>query len=144
MSYILKGEEEARHCFGVNAVAIPQSTPQVLYTAGRDSTIIAWNTSSTHAEPKHLKSFQHHTDWVNDIFLIDDASVRTYSTRNIEYCKIDYNPLIFTCAVVSASSDTNIKIWNTETAECLQTLTKRTAQPLRFFSRSIHSQFRRC
>lgn len=58
---------------------------------------------------------EHHADWVNDIVLCCDG----------EYCKLSTfsNNGIFSCsAVISASNDTTVKVWNARTGFCMSTL----------------------
>lgn len=54
-----------------------------------------------------LQSFEHHCDWVNDISLVNDG------TR----CRLTIyksNPKICSYLVLSASSDTTVKVWDTQ------------------------------
>lgn len=96
----------AGHCFGVNAVAL-DDVNNVLYSAGRDSTIKSWKLDPSKkvkstkliriniclwsfssliysralmskiaqneftASPELLHSYEHHSDWVNDIVLLE-------------------------------------------------------------------------
>eukprot|EP01113_Clastostelium_recurvatum_P021944 TRINITY_DN2606_c0_g1_i3.p1 TRINITY_DN2606_c0_g1~~TRINITY_DN2606_c0_g1_i3.p1 ORF type:complete len:872 (-),score=212.27 TRINITY_DN2606_c0_g1_i3:48-2663(-) len=85
-----------RHCFGVNAMALGQDGS--LYTGGRDSVIHQWQVTGT---PTHTKALRHHTDWVNDMLLCKD--MRT---------------------LVSCSSDTSVKLWNTSSGTCIRTLNR--------------------
>jgi len=51
--------------------------PCFLFSAGRDSTVRCWDVSSVNATNEnsfnvsipHVRSFEHHTDWVNDLFI---------------------------------------------------------------------------
>lgn len=96
VSYVIRDETEPRHRSGVNSLQF--SAPlQRLYSAGRDGIIRVWNPNNT-KEPLVL-SMEHHTDWVNDIVLCCGG-------RNL----------------ISASSDTTVKVWNAHKGFCMSTL----------------------
>eukprot|EP00026_Physarum_polycephalum_P001769 Phypoly_transcript_01771.p1 GENE.Phypoly_transcript_01771~~Phypoly_transcript_01771.p1 ORF type:complete len:891 (+),score=135.94 Phypoly_transcript_01771:81-2753(+) len=102
VSYNLQNSDHAqhqRHCFGINSLALNDLDGH-LYSAGRDSTIRSWDINKMPV-PEHLSCFEHHTDWVNDVFLCNNNK-----------------------AMVSCSSDASIKIWDTETAQCSRTLNR--------------------
>eukprot|EP01102_Stenamoeba_stenopodia_P005147 TRINITY_DN15658_c0_g1_i1.p1 TRINITY_DN15658_c0_g1~~TRINITY_DN15658_c0_g1_i1.p1 ORF type:complete len:354 (-),score=74.41 TRINITY_DN15658_c0_g1_i1:197-1258(-) len=75
----------------------PNSTPCYLFSAGRDSTVRCWDVSSINTKGSsnpntaipHVRSYEHHTDWVNDLFVTKDG-------RNMVTC----------------SSDSTIKVWD--------------------------------
>ncbi|XP_064382723.1 WD repeat-containing protein 48-like [Halichondria panicea] len=100
ISYVIRDVEEKLNRSGVNKLCFDR-THQHLYTAGRDSIIRSWDLSqySGNNEIPHLKSFEHHTDWVNDIALCIDGKY-----------------------MMSASSDTTIKLWDTNKGSCASTL----------------------
>ena len=79
----------------MNSLVLNSST-SVLFSAGRDATIRLWELSDT---LNHVKSLEHHTDWVNDIVLTTDNNT-----------------------IVSCSSDTTVKVWNSAAGKCVQTL----------------------
>jgi len=86
--YHLRDEGSSRkgHCFGVNA--LQTSCRDRLYSAGRDATIQCWDTCrAAEGKATHVRSFEHHTHWVNDIVLC---------TPN---------------TLASCSSDTSVKLW---------------------------------
>ena len=108
LNYILR-QPEKRHRFGISALAVASSE---LFTAGRDGTVRAWPLPDTrpagfpsynlsnhsgnlnlsipnNSTPKATKTFDEHVDWVNDILLIPNHN-----------------------RLVSASSDTTLKVWN--------------------------------
>ncbi|KAF2076312.1 hypothetical protein CYY_002368 [Polysphondylium violaceum] len=142
-----------KHCFGVNSICYDYSN-SIFYSAGRDSTIKSYydksssNSSNSNTGKKSIKtsadvddidddddgddkeeqddkkekefkqqtctlnnnnnnkmkfkkSYEDHTDWVNDIFISEKDQI-----------------------MVSCSSDTTIKIWNTDSEECIRTLKK--------------------
>eukprot|EP01132_Coremiostelium_polycephalum_P005684 gene5684-7074_t len=89
-----------KHCFGVNSLAFSKET-NILFSAGRDSTIKSWNINNSNSSFKYHSCYEGHTDWVNDIFLDN--------TENF---------------MVSCSSDSTIKIWNSSTQEIIRTLDK--------------------
>lgn len=100
VSYNLQNSgQHQRHCFGINSLALNADEGH-LYSAGRDSTIRCWDINKMPV-PEHLSCFEHHTDWINDIFLCNNNK-----------------------AMVSCSSDASIKIWDTQTAQCSRTLNR--------------------
>lgn len=110
LSYVIRSEQERFHRSGVNSL---QFDPQLgrLFSAGRDSIIRIWNVWGTGAgggakgrslitsSDPYLCSMEHHTDWVNDIVLCCDG-------RHL----------------ISASSDTTVKLWNAHKGICMSTL----------------------
>ena len=86
VSYVIRDEIEKQHRSGVNSVKYDSNTNR-LYTAGRDSIVRIWNIKNQ-KEP-YIQSMEHHTDWVNDVVLC--CGGRT---------------------LISASSDTTVKVWN--------------------------------
>ncbi|KAF9163124.1 hypothetical protein DFQ26_002913 [Actinomortierella ambigua] len=101
ISYVLRKDKNSNgHLLGVNALAFDSATPTtphgtpggILYTGGRDGMIAAWDVHleasrspvdrgipGEERSPKGLppstfrQSFNHHTDWVNDIVLCHDG-----------------------------------------------------------------------
>jgi len=96
-SFVIRDEVEPRHRSGVNALQFDSSLNR-LYTAGRDSIVRIWNVKSPRQEP-YIVSMEHHTDWVNDIVLCCGG-------RHL----------------ISASSDTTVKVWNAHKGFCMSTL----------------------
>ena len=116
LSFVIRSEKERYHRSGVNSL---QYDPYLgrLYSAGRDSIIRIWNVFNTKnkslnvpgtyrsqlgvtvQDDLYLCSMEHHTDWVNDIILCCDG-------RNL----------------ISASSDTTVKVWNAHKGVCMSTL----------------------
>jgi len=96
VSFVIREEGERCHRAGVNSL---QYDPYLsrLYTAGRDSIIRIWNVRNVQ-EP-YVQSMEHHTDWVNDIQLCCGG-------KNL----------------ISASSDTTVKVWNAHEGFCMSTL----------------------
>ncbi|XP_063987796.1 WD repeat-containing protein 48 [Diachasmimorpha longicaudata] len=96
VSMVIRDEVERRHRAGVNSL---QYDPVLhrLYSAGRDSIIRIWNCKNM-KEPFN-QSMEHHTDWVNDIVLCCGG-------KNL----------------ISASSDTTVKVWNAHKGFCMSTL----------------------
>ncbi|XP_075545424.1 WD repeat-containing protein 48 isoform X1 [Dermacentor variabilis] len=96
VSYVIRDVVERQHRSGVNSL---QYDPQLnrLYSAGRDSVIRTWNTRNL--EDPYVQSMEHHTDWVNDIVLCCGG-------KNL----------------ISASSDTTVKVWNAYKGFCMSTL----------------------
>lgn len=67
---------------------------------------------------------EHHTDWVNDIVLCCGGRHCKFFTKSYvewEYCtyKLEQSCLL---AVISASSDTTVKVWNAQKGFCMSTL----------------------
>ncbi|KAK2176594.1 hypothetical protein NP493_653g01034 [Ridgeia piscesae] len=96
VSYVIRDEEERRHRSGVNSLKYDPMLNR-LYSAGRDSIIRIWNTKNM--KNPYIQSMEHHTDWVNDIVLC--CGGRT---------------------LISASSDTTVKVWNAHKGFCMSTL----------------------
>ncbi len=59
---------------------------------------------------------EHHTDWVNDIVLVNSGkhSKRIYPVENHLFVRL--------FLVLSASSDATIKLWNAPKGTCMSTL----------------------
>uniref|UniRef100_UPI00358E0F08 WD repeat-containing protein 48 isoform X3 n=1 Tax=Myxine glutinosa TaxID=7769 RepID=UPI00358E0F08 len=97
VSYVIRDEVERYNRSGVNALQLDHSLNR-LFTAGRDSIIRIWNVNQ-HKQDPYIASMEHHTDWVNDIVLCCNG--RT---------------------LISASSDTTVKVWNAHKGFCMSTL----------------------
>ncbi|KAL4217901.1 WD repeat-containing protein 48 [Mactra antiquata] len=97
VSFVIRDETERYHRSGVNALQFDPLLSR-LYSAGRDSIIRIWNSRATNKDP-YVLSMEHHTDWVNDIVLC--CGGRT---------------------LISASSDTTVKVWNAHKGFCMSTL----------------------
>ncbi|XP_008550497.1 WD repeat-containing protein 48 [Microplitis demolitor] len=96
VSMVIRDEVEKRHRAGVNSLQYDPALHR-LYSAGRDSIIRIWNCKNMN-EP-FIQSMEHHTDWVNDIVLCCGG-------KNL----------------ISASSDTTVKVWNAHKGFCMSTL----------------------
>uniref|UniRef100_A0AAY4AMB0 WD repeat-containing protein 48 n=1 Tax=Denticeps clupeoides TaxID=299321 RepID=A0AAY4AMB0_9TELE len=96
VSYVIRDEVEKYNRNGVNALQLDPLLNR-LFTAGRDSIIRIWSVSQ-HKEP-YIASMEHHTDWVNDIVLCCNGKT-----------------------LISASSDTTVKVWNAHKGFCMSTL----------------------
>lgn len=96
VSYVIRDEVEREHRSGINCL---QYDPLMnrLYSGGRDSIIRIWNLNATN-DP-YVLSMEHHTDWVNDAVLC--CGGRT---------------------LITASSDTTVKVWNAHKGFCMSTL----------------------
>jgi WD repeat-containing protein 48 len=92
VSMVICEAEEKRHRSGVNALQIDPALDR-LYSAGRDSIIRVYE------HERYLHGMEHHTDWVNDIVLCCGG-------RHL----------------ISASSDTTVKVWNAHKGFCMSTL----------------------
>ncbi|CAM9547553.1 WD repeat-containing protein 48 [Petromyzon marinus] len=97
VSYVIRDEVERYNRSGVNALQLDHSLNR-LFTAGRDSIVRIWNVSQ-HKQDPFIASMEHHTDWVNDVVLCCNG--RT---------------------LISASSDTTVKVWNAHKGFCMSTL----------------------
>ncbi|MFH4977842.1 hypothetical protein AB6A40_004551 [Gnathostoma spinigerum] len=131
VSFLIREEKEPRHHAGVNCLQFDQQTGR-LYSGGSDTIIRIWKTpmnqsvvtnsryidhsrayyagnghnlhgsfaeSSKVINEYYVQSMEHHTDWVNDIVLCCGG-------RNL----------------ISASSDTTVKVWNAQKGFCMSTL----------------------
>ncbi|EZA52289.1 WD repeat-containing protein 48 [Ooceraea biroi] len=96
VSMVIRDEVEKQHRAGVNSLQYDPALHR-LYSAGRDSIIRIWNCKNM-KEP-YIQSMEHHTDWVNDIVLCCGG-------KNL----------------ISASSDTTVKVWNAHKGFCMSTL----------------------
>ncbi|XP_023217723.1 WD repeat-containing protein 48 [Centruroides vittatus] len=96
VSFMIRDEVEKYHKSGINSLQFDTYLNR-LYSAGRDSIIRIWNVRNN-KEP-YLQSMEHHTDWVNDIVLCCGG-------KNL----------------ISASSDTTVKVWNAHKGFCMSTL----------------------
>lgn len=80
----------------------------------------------------YIASMEHHTDWVNDIVLCCNG--KTCESDYSLLFSLNFPPLHFAfytsewffslcvCAVISASSDTTVKVWNAHKGFCMSTL----------------------
>lgn len=98
ISYVIRDENEPKNRSGVNALQYDPIS-QRLYTAGMDSNIRIMNVRSQKTSDPLYTSLEHHTDWVNDIILC-------CGNRNL----------------ISASSDSTVKVWNAQKGFCMSTL----------------------
>uniref|UniRef100_A0A6I8RD51 WD repeat-containing protein 48 n=1 Tax=Xenopus tropicalis TaxID=8364 RepID=A0A6I8RD51_XENTR len=97
VSYVIRDEVEKYNRNGVNALQLDPALNR-LFTAGRDSIIRIWNVNQ-HKQDPYIASMEHHTDWVNDIVLCCNGKT-----------------------LISASSDTTVKVWNAHKGFCMSTL----------------------
>ncbi|RXM35985.1 WD repeat-containing protein 48 [Acipenser ruthenus] len=97
VSYVIRDEVEKYNRNGVNALQL-DPTLNRLFTAGRDSIIRIWSVNQ-HKQDPYIASMEHHTDWVNDIVLCCNGKT-----------------------LISASSDTTVKVWNAHKGFCMSTL----------------------
>lgn len=128
VSFVIRDEKEPMHRSGVNCLQYdPQSGR--LYSGGCDTIIRIWKTPPAHSSgvlnavnnqyamcngngydvsrdantnilrDYYLQSMEHHTDWVNDLVLCCGG-------KNL----------------ISASSDTTVKVWNAQKGFCMSTL----------------------
>ncbi|EFO17030.2 WD repeat-containing protein 48 [Loa loa] len=125
VSFVIRDEKEPMHRSGVNCLQYDAQTGR-LFSGGSDTIIRIWKSPdrkdgsfrltnkegsfcgtdgcSINGRTKvrydlHLQSMEHHTDWVNDIVLCCGG-------RNL----------------ISASSDTTVKVWNAQKGFCMSTL----------------------
>lgn len=97
VSFVIRDEEERRHKNGVSSLQLDPIQGR-LYSAGRDGIIRVWHTGNG-VQDRYIQSMEHHTDWVNDIVLCCGG-------KNL----------------ISASSDTTVKVWNAPKGFCMSTL----------------------
>uniref|UniRef100_A0A8C5YJC6 WD repeat-containing protein 48 n=1 Tax=Microcebus murinus TaxID=30608 RepID=A0A8C5YJC6_MICMU len=96
----------------VNALQLDPALNR-LFTAGRDSIIRIWSVNQ-HKQDPYIASMEHHTDWVNDIVLCCNGKT-----------------------LISASSDTTVKVWNAHKGFCMSTLRTHKVKQLIQFSVSL-------
>ena len=72
-------------------------------------------------------SMEHHTDWVNDIVLVNSGK----HSKRIFFVNKKNDLFIF--KVLSASSDATIKLWNAPKGTCMSTLRTHKVEKLIFF-----------
>lgn len=94
---MIRDEVEKYNRNGVNALQLDPALNR-LFTAGRDSIIRIWSVNQ-HKQDPYIASMEHHTDWVNDIVLCCNGKT-----------------------LISASSDTTVKVWNAHKGFCMSTL----------------------
>ncbi|XP_076823379.1 WD repeat-containing protein 48-like [Clavelina lepadiformis] len=99
VSFVIRDAAEKYNRSGVNALQLDRTSGR-LFTAGRDSIIRIWDaeTKDKDSDP-YVASMEHHTDWVNDIVLCCNGKT-----------------------LISASSDTTVKVWNAHRGFCMSTL----------------------
>ncbi|KAM6953450.1 WD repeat-containing protein 48-like [Aplochiton taeniatus] len=97
VSYVIREEVEKYNRNGVNALQLDPALNR-LFTAGRDSIIRIWSVNQ-HKQDPYIASMEHHTDWVNDLVLCCNGKT-----------------------LISASSDTTVKVWNAHKGFCMSTL----------------------
>uniref|UniRef100_A0A6B2LBY2 Anaphase-promoting complex subunit 4-like WD40 domain-containing protein n=1 Tax=Arcella intermedia TaxID=1963864 RepID=A0A6B2LBY2_9EUKA len=71
-----------------------------MITCGRDSSIRQWTLNTNHSTIRHHLSYEHHSDWVNDILML-----------NQNY-------------LLSCSSDTTLNVWGVGSPRVLHSFTK--------------------
>lgn len=102
----------------VNSIQYDHLTGQ-LFSAGADSVIRKWDTlmpakaAETASHGRYMQSLEHHYDWVNDIILCRDGNYRELSKSSTPLPDL---------LVISASSDTTVKVWNARKGFCMSTL----------------------
>lgn len=96
VSFSIRDEVEPKNRLGINCLQYDSKLNR-LFTAGRDSIIRCWNTDEV--ENPYLHSFEHHTDWVNSLVLCRNGKT-----------------------LLSASSDTTVKVWDAYGGYCMSTL----------------------
>lgn len=96
VSFVVRDEQEPKHRAGVNSLQYDPNMER-LFSAGRDSIIRTWDCKNLNKP--YIQSLEHHTDWVNDIVLCCGG-------KNL----------------ISASSDTTVKVWNAYKGFCMSTL----------------------
>lgn len=119
---VIRDEVERKHRAGVNSLQYDPALNR-LYSAGRDSIIRIWNCKNI-KEP-YIQSMEHHTDWVNDIVLCCGGKNRKYNIifRDEDQLCIHFQYIyVFIFSVISASSDTTVKVWNAHKGFCMSTL----------------------
>ncbi|KAF5831344.1 WD40-repeat-containing domain protein [Dunaliella salina] len=97
VSVVLRRSDGPEHCSGIESLAL---TPDgsTLYTASRDSCIRKWDAASGQSKHPVCKgSLEGHTDWVNDVALLEDR-------------------------VLSCSNDRTVRVWHGESGRLLSTL----------------------
>lgn len=65
-----------------------------------------------------MKSLEHHTDWISDIAVCMDGKNSAFYF-NLYFVADDYSCMP---TVMSASSDTTLKVWDIARGTCLSTL----------------------
>lgn len=98
VSFVIRNEIERQHRAGVNALQLDASNGR-LFSAGRDSVIRCWDVEDANSTARYLSSLEHHNDWVNDIVLCRNGKT-----------------------VISASSDSTVKVWDAVKGYCMSTL----------------------
>ncbi|KAF2360348.1 WD40 repeat, partial [Trinorchestia longiramus] len=105
ISFVIRDKVEVCHRSAVNALQYDPALHR-LFSAGRDSIIRIWNCNAR--RDPFMQAMEHHTDWVNDVVLCCNG-------RNSKFEFVFFS-------VISASSDTTVKVWNAHKGFCMSTL----------------------
>uniref|UniRef100_A0A8C7XM34 WD repeat domain 48b n=1 Tax=Oryzias sinensis TaxID=183150 RepID=A0A8C7XM34_9TELE len=119
VSYVIRDEVEKYNRNGVNALQLDPALNR-LFTAGRDSIIRIWSVYQ-HKQDPYIASMEHHTDWVNDIVLCCNGKT-----------------------LISASSDTTVKVWNAHKGFCMSTLRTHLLLKKKIYGEAMHNNFYFC
>eukprot|EP00730_Choanoeca_flexa_P018335 TRINITY_DN8907_c0_g1_i6.p1 TRINITY_DN8907_c0_g1~~TRINITY_DN8907_c0_g1_i6.p1 ORF type:complete len:138 (+),score=19.22 TRINITY_DN8907_c0_g1_i6:223-636(+) len=100
ISYILRElEVEDQHRFGINDLAVSQDGSK-LFSAGRDGIARQWNVSNR-SNVQYHSQYNNHVDWINAVALCEDIGF-----------------------LVTASSDSTLKVWTLNKGLLAATLNK--------------------
>ncbi|DBA75032.1 TPA: hypothetical protein ACH3X1_010369 [Trebouxia sp. C0004] len=74
------------HCAGINALASWREEAK-LFTASKDSTVKRWGVSE---QPSFEATYEGHSNWVNDITVLEDILVSCSSDTTVQFSKTDH------------------------------------------------------
>ncbi|VDN25367.1 unnamed protein product, partial [Gongylonema pulchrum] len=117
VSFVIRDEKEPLHRSGVNCLQYDSQTEHALYSGDG----LQNSARAKYHRDLYIQSMEHHTDWVNDMVLCCDGRNRQLSLFFEKNSSFSYT-LGPGVAVISASSDTTVKVWNAQKGFCMSTL----------------------
>lgn len=92
---------------------------------GRDAIIRVWNSNQSNTQDCYIQSMEHHNDWVNDIVLCcggRNCKFYRFVWWLLRWLLFEFLLFLIFPAVISASCDTTVKVWNAHKGFCMSTL----------------------
>ncbi|VDN50699.1 unnamed protein product [Dracunculus medinensis] len=116
VSFVIRDEKEPMHRSAVNCLQYDHQTDR-LYSGGSDTIIRIWKTP-------HIGEYFQQNGRMNDFQESKEkmASLRDLYVQSMEHHTDWVNDMVLCCSVISASSDTTVKVWNAQKGFCMSTL----------------------